>query len=126
MIRSTDKGTEEESLDSISIEPLLLTPKVEEKNNLDKITEEKKKTDPVKDPVRESVRTLKTASASKPVKAPAPVKANRKPPLRKSLVSVSEPLDKAMEELSLGLGDLDMEPGHDPGLGSSDTSRGRR
>ena len=122
MLRSTE--TEEESLDSTSNEPaVLLSPKVEETNN---ITEEKKppKSDPLKQKVKEPLKSIKTGQ--KPVKASAPAKAVKRPPPppRKRLVSVSAPLDKAMEELSLSLGDLDMEPGHDPGLASSDASRG--
>ena len=115
MIRSTETGTEEESIDSPSNEPaVLFSPEVKE-------PEEKKQqtTDPLKQKVKEPLKT-----SHKPVKASAPVKAVKKPPPRKRLVSVSAPLDKAMEELSLSLGDLDMEPGHDPGLGSSDASRG--
>ena len=123
MNRSTETGTEEESLDSISNEPtVLFSPKVEEKNNI--IKEQKQQTaDPLKPKVKGPSKSLKTSH--KPIKASAPVKAVKKPPPRKRLVSVSAPLDKAMEELTLSLGDLDMEPGHDPGLGSSDASRGK-
>ena len=123
MYRSTETGTEEESLDSISNEPtVLLSPKIEEKNNI--VEEQKQQTvDPLKPKVKGPSKSLKTSH--KPTKASAPVKAVKKPPPRKRLVSVSAPLDKAMEELTLSLGDLDMEPGHDPGLGSSDASRGK-
>ena len=122
MIRSTE--TEEESLDSTLNEPVVLySPKVEETNN---ISEEKKqpKTDSLKHKAKEPLKSSKTGR--QPVKASAPTKAVKRPPPppRKRLVSVSAPLDKAMEELSLSLGDLDMEPGHDPGLGLSDASRG--
>lgn len=123
MIRSTETGTEEDSIDSPSNEPaVLFSPEVKEP---DVIPEEKKqqKTHPLKQEVKEPSKPPKTSH--KTVKASAPIKAVKKPPpLRKRLVSVSAPLDKAMEELSLSLGDLDMEPGHDPGLGSSDASRG--
>ena len=121
MNRSTE--TEEESLDSISQEPAVLSsPKVEEKDNtIEEQTQQK--ADPLKPKVKGPSKSLKTGH--KPTKASAPIKAVKKPPPRKRLVSVSAPLDKAMEELSLSLGDLDMEPGHDPGLGSSDASRGK-
>ena len=122
MIRSTETGTEEESLDSNTNEPaVLFSPKVEEKNNI--IEEQKQQTaDPLKPKVKGPSKSLKTSH--KPI-IPSAVKAVKKPPPRKRLVSVSAPLDKAMEELTLSLGDLDMEPGHDPGLGSSDASRGK-
>ena len=124
MNRSTETGTEEESLDSISNEPtVLLSPKIEEKNNI--VEEHKQQTvDPLLKPkVKGPSKSLKTSH--KPTKASAPVKAVKKPPGRERLVSVSAPLDKAMEELTLSLGDLDTEPGYDPGLGSSDASRGK-
>ena len=121
MIRSTETG--EESLDSISQVPeVLSSPKVEEKDNtVDEQSQQK--VDPSKPKVKGPSKSLKTSH--KPTKASAPIKTVKKPPPRKRLVSVSAPLDKAMEELSLSLGDLDMEPGPDPGLGSSDASRGK-
>ena len=100
--RTIDTGTEEDSMDSPSNDTDCLSPKQtlglieEEKRPKDTDLEEAK-------PAQASPRAAPVAEVKK-VTEVAEVASPRKPPSRRRLASVSESLDRAMEELELGLG----------------------
>ena len=103
--RTIDTGTEEDSMDSPSNDTDCLSPK----QTLGLIQEEKRPKDTGLEeakPAQASPRAAPVAEVKKvtEVAEVAEVASPRKPPSRRRLASVSESLDRAMEELELGLG----------------------